>query len=190
VVAAPCLGAVRTELIGRLKLPKVKKWAFLWVRHFPLLEKDPETGNWTFTHNPFTAPLPEEVGMLDTDPGHMRSCQYDLVLNGTELGSGSVRNHDRAVQEKILNLMGYGHEEVERRFGMIVHAMEYGVPPHGGIGMGFDRLMAIICGCDSIRDVIAFPKTTSGACLMSEAPSFVDKKQLEELKIKSLAAEK
>ena len=182
--AAACLGALRSELIARLKPAQIKKWAFLWVRHFPLLEKDAESGSWTFTHNPFTAPMPEELHKLDTDPGNVRSCQYDLVLNGVELGSGSVRNHTRALQEKIFALMGYEKEQVQRRFGMIVNAMDYGAPPHGGIGIGYDRLIGIICGTDSIRDVIAFPKTTSGACLMSEAPSTLDEKQLKELHLK------
>ena len=183
-VAAPCLGGLRNELIARLKPAKLRKLAFLWVRHFPLLEKDAESGAWTFTHNPFTAPLPEEAHKLDTDPGNIRSAQYDLVLNGVELGSGSVRNHSRAMQEKIFALMGYDKEQVQARFGMIVNAMDFGAPPHGGIGIGYDRLIGIICGTDSIRDVIAFPKTTSGACLMSEAPSVIDDKQLKELHLK------
>jgi len=183
-VIAPALGALRNHLIARLKPAQTKKWAFLWVRHFPLLEKDAESGNWTFTHNPFTAPLPEDIPKLDTDPGAVLSCQYDLVLNGVELGSGSVRNHSRAMQEKIFGLMGYNAEQIQRRFGMIVNALDYGAPPHGGIGMGFDRLIGIICGTDSIRDVIAFPKTTSGACLMTEAPSPLDEKQLKELHLK------
>ena len=183
-VTAPCLGALRNELIARLKPEQLKKWAFLWVRHFPLLEKDADSGNWTFTHNPFTAPLPGEEGKLDTDPGNVLSCQYDLVLNGVELGSGSVRNHNRAMQEKIFGLMGYDKEQVQRRFAMIVNALDFGAPPHGGIGIGYDRLIGIICGTDSIRDVIAFPKTTSGACLMSEAPSLLDEKQLKELHLK------
>ena len=117
-------------------------------------------------------------------PGNIRSCQYDLVLNGVELGSGSVRNHTRALQEKIFGLMGYDKEQVQSRFGMIVNAMDYGAPPHGGIGIGYDRLIGIICGTDSIRDVIAFPKTTSGACLMSDAPAKLDEKQLKELHLK------
>jgi aspartyl-tRNA synthetase len=183
-VAAPCLGALRTELIARLKPARLKKWAFLWVRHFPLLEKDAESGAWTFTHNPFTAPLPEEAHKLDTDPGNVRSAQYDLVLNGVELGSGSVRNHNRAMQEKIFALMGYDKEAVQKRFAMIVNPMDFGAPPHGGIGIGYDRLIGLICGTESIRDVIAFPKTTSGACPMSEAPAPLDEKQLKELHLK------
>ena len=178
------MGTLRHELIVRLKPAALKKWAWLWVRHFPLLEKDPESGSWTFTHNPFTAPLPEEISKLDTDPGNVRSCQFDLVLNGVELGSGSVRNHTRAMQEKIFGLMGYSPDEIQRRFGMIVNALDFGAPPHGGIGIGFDRLIGIICGTDSIRDVIAFPKTTSGACLMTEAPSTLDEKQLKELHLR------
>ena len=178
------MGTLRNELISRLKPAALKKWAWLWVRHFPLLEKDAESGNWTFTHNPFTAPLPEEINKLDTDPGNVRSCQFDLVLNGVELGSGSVRNHSRAMQEKIFGLMGYSPDEIQRRFGMIVNALDFGAPPHGGIGIGFDRLIGIICGTDSIRDVIAFPKTTSGACLMTDAPSTLDEKQLKELHLK------
>ena len=114
----------------------------------------------------------------------MRSAQYDLVLNGVELGSGSVRNHNRAMQEKIFGLMGYSPEQIQRRFGMIVNALDFGAPPHGGIGIGFDRLIGIIAGADSIRDVIAFPKTTSGACLMTDAPSALDEKQLRELHLK------
>jgi len=184
------MGTLRTAFIndpkfsGGKPLIPLKKWAFLWVRHFPLLEKDAESGRWTFTHNPFTAPMPGEIQKLDTDPGNVRSCQYDLVLNGVELGSGSVRNHNRAVQEKIFGLMGYSPEEIMRRFGMIITALDFGAPPHGGICIGFDRLIGIICGTDSIRDVIAFPKTTSGACLMTDAPSRLDEKQLKELHLK------
>ncbi|HAH32972.1 MAG TPA: aspartate--tRNA ligase [Elusimicrobia bacterium] len=185
------MGILRTEFISDKKLAEcaglekpAKKWAFLWVRHFPLLEKDAQTGRWTFTHNPFTAPLPEETAKLDTDPGNVRSCQYDLVLNGVELGSGSARNHTRAMQEKIFGLMGYSKEEIAEKFGMLVNALDFGAPPHAGIGIGFDRLVGIICGTDSIRDVIAFPKTASGACPLSESPAPLDEAQLKELHLR------
>ena len=159
-------------------------WAFLWVKHFPLLEKDAEGGGWTFTHNPFTAPLESELPKLDSDPGNIASHQYDLVLNGVELASGSIRNHRVEVQEKILGLMGYDAEERRRRFGLLLRALEHGAPPHGGIALGFDRLTALLCGEDSIREVIAFPKTAKGTDPLSEAPSPVSDRQLKELGIK------
>ncbi|MBI5629582.1 MAG: aspartate--tRNA ligase [Elusimicrobia bacterium] len=183
-VAAPCLGALRKELILKLKPAPTRPWSFLWVVHFPLLEWAPEEKRWTFTHNPFTAPLESEIPKLDSDPGHIASHQYDLVLNGVELASGSIRNHRAELQRKILSLMGFSPEEQEEQFGLLLNALEYGAPPHGGIALGFDRLVAILRGEDSIREVIAFPKTQKGACPLSEAPSPVDPKQLKELHIK------
>jgi len=182
--AAKYLGALRKELIAKLELKPSKPWAFLWVKHFPLLEKDEETGRWTFTHNPFTAPLESEVHKLDSDPGNIRSHQYDLVLNGVELASGSIRNHRAEMQEKILGLMGYSKEEGRERFGLLLNALEYGAPPHGGIAIGFDRLTAILRGEESIRDVIAIPKTQKGLDLLSACPSGVQDKQLKELHIR------
>ena len=182
--AATHLGVLRKEMIGRMKLQPSKRWAFLWVRHMPLLEWDAEEKRWTFAHNPFTAPLEEEIPMLDSDPGKMRSHQYDLVLNGVELASGSIRNHRVDLQRKIFGLMGYDREAQDRKFGLLLSALEFGAPPHGGIGIGFDRFTAVLRGEDSIREVIAFPKTQKGTDPLSECPSPVDAKQLRELRIK------
>lgn len=181
---APYMGDLRNKLIGKLNMKPSEKWSFLWVRHFPLLEWKEDENRYDATHNPFTAPMPEDIGKLDNDPANVKSCQYDLVLNGVELGSGSIRNHTRELQDKIFSLMKYDKSEVEKRFGMLVKALEFGAPPHGGIGIGFDRLIAIICATDSIRDVIAFPKTASGICPLTDAPSALDDSQLKELHLK------
>ncbi|MBI4346002.1 MAG: aspartate--tRNA ligase [Elusimicrobia bacterium] len=180
---AKYLGELRKELITLLKPSPSRDWAFLWVKHFPLLEWDAEEKRWTFAHNPFTAPLEDELPMLDTDPGKMRSNQYDLVLNGVELASGSIRNHRADIQRKIFRLMGYDDSESQRRFGLLLNALEHGAPPHGGLGLGLDRLVAIIRGEESIREVIAFPKTQKGTDPLSECPSPVDPKQLRDLGI-------
>lgn len=179
------IGLLREEIIKRDEKPK-KKWAFLWVRHFPLLEWKEEENRYDATHNPFTAPMDEEIEKLNNENEieNIKSKQYDLVLNGVELGSGSVRNHRYEIQKKIFKLMGYSDNEIEEKFGMLLNALRYGAPPHGGIGIGFDRLIAVLLGYDSIRDVIAFPKTTTGICPLTQAPSKVSDKQLEELKIK------
>jgi aspartyl-tRNA synthetase len=182
--ASLVLGALRKEIIAKLKPAPSVPWHFCWVTHFPLLEWEPEEKRWTFAHNPFTAPLEEEIPKLDSDPGSVRSHQYDLVFNGTELASGSIRNHRGDLQRKILGLMGFDAAEQERQFGLLLSALDFGAPPHGGFGLGLDRLSALLCGEDSIREVIAFPKTARGTDPLSEAPGPVKERQLKDLHIK------
>lgn len=180
-VVARSLHLVRDALGERLRLKDPKVLAFAWVTGFPLLEWNPDEGRWEAMHNPFSGFRPEDEPLLDTDPGRVISRQYDLVLNGEELGGGSIRIHKRAQQEKVLALMGYSREEMEARFGALLRALEYGAPPMGGIGAGIERLMMSLVGTDSIRDVIAFPKTSNGTDPMLGAPSPVDPAQLREL---------
>ncbi|WP_428044118.1 aspartate--tRNA ligase [Candidatus Avelusimicrobium faecicola] len=175
----PFMGALRKELVKNLT-PKCK-WAFVWITDFPLLEYLPEEGRWDAAHNPFTAAHEDDLDKLETDPGSVRSYQFDLVLNGNELASGSVRNCRRDVQERILALMKYSKEESARRFGMLLNALEAGAPPHGGIGLGLDRITALLAGEDSIREVIAFPKTAQAVCPLTDSPNVVDEAQLKEL---------
>lgn len=183
-VTNEALGRLRGHLGQRLGLAKKDDYRFVWVTDFPLLEWDGETRRHVAVHHPFTAPMDEDVPLLATDPGKARAKAYDLVLNGSEIGGGSIRIHDQAVQSQMFELMGIGEEEARIKFGFLLDALEFGAPPHGGIAFGLDRLTMILTGSESIRDVIAFPKTQKATCLMSEAPGAVDDKQLRELHIK------
>jgi len=183
-VANESLGRLRNNLGARLGLTDPKTFRFVWVTDFPLLEWDEEAGRHVAVHHPFTAPLDEDVALLDSDPGKVRAKAYDLVLNGSEIGGGSIRIHDQNVQSKMFEMLGIGSEESRQKFGFLLDALEFGAPPHGGIAFGLDRVMMILTGADSIRDVIAFPKTQKATCLMSEAPGEVDEKQLRELAIR------
>jgi aspartyl-tRNA synthetase len=175
-------GTDKPDLRGELK----KDFCFLWVKDFPLFKFNPEIGRWETEHHPFTAPHPDDIQLLGKDMEKIRARSYDLVLNGVELGSGSIRIHRRDLQEKIFEIIGIGKEEAEARFGFLLRALEYGAPPHGGFALGLDRMIALMVREDSIRGVIAFPKTQRGICPLTEAPSVVDHTQLLELKIKTL----
>ncbi|NPA43627.1 MAG: aspartate--tRNA ligase [Chlorobi bacterium] len=178
------LGMLRLELANRMGLRKPFEFAPLWITDFPLLEWDEETGRYHAMHHPFTAPLPEDEHLLDTDPARVRANAYDLVLNGNEIGGGSIRIHRRDLQEKMFELLGFTPEEARRQFGFLMKAFEYGAPPHGGIAIGLDRLVALMGGEESIRDFIAFPKNTSGRDVMIDAPDYISEEQLRELHLK------
>jgi aspartyl-tRNA synthetase len=160
-----------------------KAYHFVWITEFPLLEYSEEDGRWYAMHHPFTMPLEEDIPLLDTDPVRVRAKAYDLVLNGYEIGGGSQRIYRREIQEKMFRTLGISEEEAREKFGFLLEAFEYGAPPHGGIAFGFDRLVMLLSGRTNLRECIAFPKTASASCLMTEAPSPVDEKQLEELHI-------
>ncbi|GAA5335856.1 aspartate--tRNA ligase [Thermus hydrothermalis] len=179
-VAAEALGQVRLALADLLALPR-EGFRFLWVVDFPLLEWDEERGAWTYMHHPFTSPHPEDLPLLDTEPGRVRALAYDLVLNGVEVGGGSIRIHDPALQAKMFALLGIGEEEQKEKFGFFLEALTYGAPPHGGIAWGLDRLLALMTGSPSIREVIAFPKNKEGKDPLTGAPSPVPEEQLREL---------
>lgn len=177
------LGALRLELARQLDLLKKDDFKFLWVTEFPLLEYSEEQGRFVAMHHPFTMPMDEDWHLIDSDPGAVRAKAYDIVLNGTELGGGSVRIHQSDIQSKMFEALGFTPEKAQEQFGFLLEAFKYGVPPHAGLAYGLDRVAMLMGGCDSIREVIAFPKVKDASCLMTEAPTPVDPKQLEELGI-------
>jgi aspartyl-tRNA synthetase len=180
---AMAMGILRLAMGRELKLVDEKAFRFLWVTGFPLVEYDKNEKRWVSLHHPFTSPVDEDLGLLETDPGRARAKAYDLVLNGTEIGGGSIRIHDSGLQARIFKLLSLSDEEARDRFGFFLDALQHGTPPHGGIALGLDRIVAILCGEDSIRDVIAFPKTASATDLMTGSPSPVRDEQLRELGI-------
>ena len=177
------LGNLRLEIARQLDLLKKDDFKFLWVTEFPLLEYSEEEGRYVAMHHPFTMPMEEDLPLIDTDPGAVRAKAYDIVLNGTELGGGSVRIHQDDIQEKMFEVLGFTKERAREQFGFLLDAFKYGVPPHAGLAYGLDRVVMLMVGADSIRDVIAFPKVKDASCLMMEAPAPVDPKQLEDLDI-------
>ncbi len=182
-VVCDVLGALRLKFADELNLLNKSQYRFVWVTEFPLLEWSEEQGRYTAMHHPFTMPMEEDLELIDTDPGKVRAKAYDIVLNGTELGGGSVRIHQDDIQEKMFACLGFTKEQAYDRFGFLLEAFKYGVPPHAGLAYGLDRLVMLMAEEDSIRDVIAFPKVKDASCLMTNAPDVVDDKQLEELYI-------
>jgi len=184
------LGALRIEVATQMGIIDEDKFNFLWVTEFPLLEWDEEEERYTAMHHPFTMPMDEDLELLETDPGKVRAKAYDIVLNGTELGGGSVRIFQSDVQEKMFECLGFSKEDAYNRFGFLLNAFKYGVPPHAGLAYGLDRLVMLLVKADSIREVIAFPKVKDASCLMTNAPDIVDDKQLDELFIQVVKEEK
>jgi aspartyl-tRNA synthetase len=177
------LGELRLHIANQLGLRDKNKFSALWVKDFPLLEWNDETNRWHAMHHPFTSPKPEDMHLLDSDPGKVRANAYDMVLNGTEIGGGSIRIYDRPTQQLMFSKLGFSEEEAKKQFGFLMDAFEFGAPPHGGIAFGFDRLCSLFGGADSIRDFIAFPKNNAGRDTMIDTPSTISQEQLNELSI-------
>jgi len=186
-VVNDALGGLRIRLGHDLGLV-AEGWQPLWVVEFPLLEEDSDAGRWVALHHPFTAPHPEDVPLLESDRGAVRSRAYDLVLNGTEIGGGSIRIHQSAIQQKVFEALGLDEAQAKAQFGFLLDALRYGAPPHGGIAFGIDRIVSMAAGEDSIRDVIAFPKTQKASCLLTDAPGEVDAEQMRELGLRLSSA--
>jgi aspartyl-tRNA synthetase len=180
------LSALRMEIAEQMGLRKADEFSALWVTDFPLLEWNEDNQRYHAMHHPFTAPKKEDLGLLDSDPTKAKANAYDLVLNGNEIGGGSIRIHDKSLQEKMFNLLGFSEEEAKEQFGFLMDAFQYGAPPHGGIALGLDRLVAILGGSETIRDFIAFPKNNGGRDVMINAPAALTFEQLEELYLKTL----
>lgn len=178
------LNELRLEMGSQLGLRDPQKFSCLWVVDFPLFEWDDETQRYYAMHHPFTAPNPDDIEKLDSDTGNVRATAYDMIVNGNELGGGSIRIHNAQLQDKMFRLLGLSEEDAQYKFGFLMNAFKYGAPPHGGLAFGFDRFVSILAGLDSIRDVIAFPKNNSGRDTMIDAPSRIDDTQLQELSIK------
>ena len=189
-VVYDALGNLRLEVARRFDLIDKNKYSFLWVTEFPLLEYSEEEDRYVAMHHPFTHPFDEDIDKLETAPGEVRAKAYDIILNGSEIGGGSLRIYNAALQEKMFKALGFTHEQAWERFGYLMQAFKYGTPPHGGLAYGLDRLAMIMAGCDSIRDVIAFPKVQNASELMMHSPDIVDQQQLDDLCIKVTKIEK
>ncbi len=183
-VVADTLGALRLKLGKELELIDESRFEFLWVVNWPLFEYDEKEGRFYAAHHPFTRPFDEDLPLMETDPSKVRAQAYDLVLNGYELGGGSLRIYSRNVQEKMFEILGFSDEEAKAQFGFLMEAFEYGTPPHGGVAFGLDRLVMLLTGSTNLRDTIAFPKTASASDLLTQAPSAVSDAQLEELSLR------